>query len=409
MFVKITGSSNVSNNLAGTQRFNSTEKAFIYLVGALLSFITISGNLLVAIAYCRNPRLKSITNLFIFSLSISDITVGVFAINLYTAYINNMWQLGEVFCNIWLCLDYGCCQASVIHLLIICIDRYLALKKPLKYRSKRTWAKAKVTIVTAWVIAFLQWVPFIIGYPYIVGKRTVPKNECYVQFLFENAYMTIMTASLAYFWPVCIMGVLYFRVYLLIKQRERDLNSPKNNNSYIVIGNKITSRFVEIGARLSMTNIRTSAVTSPASLPPRDGKSNFQKLAVLLKQKKATKFLVGIFLAFVISWLPYSISSCIAPFCPACISSTAWDFCYLMCYLNSTVNPFLYALGSKDFRKSFRELFSKRQRAFNGFKNRQSDGSAKSLPGMMETYRTSYDDDYIFGYSDDLWWPLTFC
>ena len=396
----MTVNASLSNCSDASERFNNTEKAFIYLLGALLSFVTISGNLLVAIAYCSNPRLKTITNLFIFSLSISDITVGLFSVNLYTIYMNNMWQLGEVFCNIWLCLDYGCCQASVIHLLIICVDRYLALKKPLKYRSKRTWAKAKAAIVFAWVFAFLQWVPFIIGYPYGVGERTVPKNDCYVQFIFENTYITILTASLAYYGPVFIMGFFYQRVYSLIKQREKELKDPQNNNSYIVVGNKIISRVVQIGARLSMTDIRPRAVTSRASVPPRDGK--FKKLALILKQKKATKLLIGVFLAFAISWLPYHIFACISPFCPTCISKNTWDFGYVLCYLNSTINPSLYALGSQDFRKTFRALCSKRRRTFSSFRKSQVDVSIKSLPGVMETYRKSYNDDIIFGYGADL-------
>ena len=396
----MTVNSSLTNFSDASERFNNTGKAFVYLVGALLSFVTISGNLLVAIAYCSNPRLKTITNLFIFSLSISDITVGLFSINLYTIYMNNMWQLGEVFCNVWLCLDYGCCQASVIHLLIICTDRYLALKKPLKYRSKRTWVKAKAAIVTAWVIAFVQWVPFIIGYPYVVGERTVPKNNCYVQFLFENAYITIITASLAYYGPVFIMGFFYQRVYSLIKQREKELKDPKNNNSYIVVGNAIISRVAQIGARLSMTDIRPRAVKSRASVPPRDGK--FKKLALILKQKKATKLLIGVFLAFAISWLPYHIFACISPFCPTFISKRVWEFGYVLCYLNSTINPTLYALGSQDFRKTFRALFSKRRRAFISFRKSQVDVSIKSLSGVMEAYKTNYNDDIIFGYGDDL-------
>ena len=54
---------------------------------------------------------------------------------------------------------------------------------------------------------------------------------------------------------------------------------------------------------------------------------------------------------FAITWLPYNLFVIIALFCADCISSSWWDFGYVFCYINSTVNPIL---GNKRFRCEFK-------------------------------------------------------
>jgi hypothetical protein len=35
----------------------------------------------------------------------------------------------------------------------------------------------------AWVVSFVLWAPWIIGWQFIVQERTVPENDCYIQFI----------------------------------------------------------------------------------------------------------------------------------------------------------------------------------------------------------------------------------
>ncbi|ENN83493.1 hypothetical protein YQE_00149, partial [Dendroctonus ponderosae] len=100
------------------------------------------------------------------------------------------WPLGPLICDTWLALDYLASNASVLNLLIISFDRYFSVTRPLTYRAKRTNRKAASMIGCAWGVSLLLWPPWIYSWPYIEGQRTVPDNECYIQFIETNHYIT---------------------------------------------------------------------------------------------------------------------------------------------------------------------------------------------------------------------------
>ncbi len=57
-------------------------------------------------------------------------------------------------------------------------------------------------IFAAWGVSAVMWPPWIIAWPYIEGRRTVPPNDCYIQFIYSNEYMSIITIIIAFFLPV---------------------------------------------------------------------------------------------------------------------------------------------------------------------------------------------------------------
>jgi muscarinic acetylcholine receptor M3 len=143
---------------------------------------------------------------------------------LYTVYLlMNRWPLGSIICDTWLSLDYTMSNASVANLLLISFDRYFSVTRPLTYRAKRTPKRAAMMISCAWVISSILWTPWIFAWPYIEGKRTVPKHECFIQFLTTNQYITVFTAIIAFFLPVIIMCVLYVKIYIVTEDRQKGL------------------------------------------------------------------------------------------------------------------------------------------------------------------------------------------
>lgn len=203
--------------------FNLWETIAIATVSAIVSLITIVGNVLVLLSFKVNSQLKTVNNYYLLSLAFADLIIGVLSMNLYTMYIlMGYWPLGNLACDLWLAVDYVASNASVMNLLVISFDRFFSITRPLTYRAKRTPKRAAVMIGLAWLVSFVLWVPPILCWQYFVGERTVLPDQCQIQFLTEPV-ITFGTAIAAFYIPVSIMTILYCRIYRETQKRTKDL------------------------------------------------------------------------------------------------------------------------------------------------------------------------------------------
>ncbi|XP_067392148.1 muscarinic acetylcholine receptor M2 isoform X2 [Emydura macquarii macquarii] len=437
--------------------YKTVEVVFIVLVAGSLSLVTIIGNILVMVSIKVNRHLQTVNNYFLFSLACADLIIGVFSMNLYTLYtVIGYWPLGPVVCDLWLALDYVVSNASVMNLLIISFDRYFCVTKPLSYPVKRTTKMAGMMIAAAWVLSFILWAPAILFWQFIVGGRTVPDGECYIQF-FSNAAVTFGTAIAAFYLPVIIMTILYWQISRASKSRikkgkkepaqnqdpvspslvQSKIVKPNNNNiptsedglehskiqngkatgeavtdscipgeekessndstSISVVASNVkeddatkeatkasVSQVHSKGenSRLTCIRIVTKSQKGDCCAPTNttveivgtngqngDEKQNSvaRKIVKMTKQpakkkpppsreKKVTRTILAILLAFIITWTPYNVMVLINSFCTSCIPNTVWTIGYWLCYINSTINPACYALCNATFKKTFKHL-----------------------------------------------------
>ncbi|XP_044070981.1 muscarinic acetylcholine receptor M3 isoform X2 [Siniperca chuatsi] len=199
------------------------QVVLIVLLTGMLSLVTIIGNILVVVSFKVNRQLKTVNNYFLLSLAVADLIIGVISMNLYTAYIvMGYWAMGNWACDLWLAIDYVASNASVMNLLVISFDRYFSITRPLTYRAKRTTKRAGIMIALAWFVSLVLWAPAILLWQYFEGKRTVPAEQCYIQFLSQPT-ITFCTAIAAFYLPVTIMSVLYWRIYKETQNRSKEL------------------------------------------------------------------------------------------------------------------------------------------------------------------------------------------
>uniref|UniRef100_A0A8C1ST85 Muscarinic acetylcholine receptor n=1 Tax=Cyprinus carpio TaxID=7962 RepID=A0A8C1ST85_CYPCA len=223
----------VSANISDTHLLTHSlwEAVTIATVSAVVSLITIVGNVLVMLSFKVNSQLKTVNNYYLLSLACADLIIGVFSMNLYTSYIlMGRWALGSVACDLWLALDYVASNASVMNLLVISFDRYFSITRPLTYRAKRTPKRAGIMIGLAWLVSLVLWAPPILCWQYFVGKRTVPEGQCQIQF-FSEPVITFGTAIAAFYIPVSVMTILYCRIYKETERRTKDLAELQGVNS----------------------------------------------------------------------------------------------------------------------------------------------------------------------------------
>ncbi|CAF0960921.1 unnamed protein product [Rotaria magnacalcarata] len=200
----------------------------IIVGGTILSVLTTGGNLLVLISFRVNKQLRTVTNYFLLSLAVADFTIGSFSMPIFFTFFElDRWPFGSFLCDVWLSVDYTMSNASVANLLLICFDRYLAITRPLTYRSKRTPKRASIMIGCAWIISCLIWTPWIWAWPYI--DKRVPPGECRLPFA-AKATVAIPTAIAAFYLPVTLMCLLYFRIYRETVKRRKELHLLQAQN-----------------------------------------------------------------------------------------------------------------------------------------------------------------------------------
>lgn len=227
--------SKLINLTSETQNGNSTavldplgghsvwQVVLIVLLTGMLSLVTIIGNILVVVSFKVNRQLKTVNNYFLLSLAVADLIIGVISMNLYTAYlVMGYWVMGNWACDLWLAIDYVASNASVMNLLVISFDRYFSVTRPLTYRAKRTTKRAGIMIGLAWFVSLVLWAPAILLWQYFEGTRTVPSDQCYIQFL-SRPSITFCTAMAAFYLPVTIMSILYWRIYKETQNRSKEL------------------------------------------------------------------------------------------------------------------------------------------------------------------------------------------
>uniref|UniRef100_A0A8D0DLN7 Muscarinic acetylcholine receptor n=1 Tax=Salvator merianae TaxID=96440 RepID=A0A8D0DLN7_SALMN len=400
-------------------KYKTVEMVFIATVTGSLSLVTVVGNILVMLSIKVNRQLQTVNNYFLFSLACADLIIGVFSMNLYTVYIiKGYWPLGAVVCDLWLALDYVVSNASVMNLLIISFDRYFCVTKPLTYPARRTTKMAGMMIAVAWILSFILWAPAILFWQFIVGKRTVEEEQCYIQFL-SNPAVTFGTAIAAFYLPVVIMTVLYIHISLASRSRVRrhrpeskkekkakplsfwksPLVKQNNNNSPKITAEvkeeakngkveeqplqqsettghqeeKETSNESSTGQSPAHPRINpivadkeaSSTAITLSNTRPANVARKFASIArsqvrkkrqMAAREKKVTRTIFAILLAFILTWTPYNVMVLINTFCDSCVPETVWFIGYWLCYVNSTINPACYALCNATFKKTFKHL-----------------------------------------------------
>ncbi|KAJ7994077.1 hypothetical protein DPEC_G00262190 [Dallia pectoralis] len=316
----------------------------IYVVLELLiAALSVLGNVLVCWAVCLNSNLQSITNFFVVSLAVADIAVGVlgipFAIVISTGFCSNFYG-----CLFIACFVLVLTQSSIFSLLAIAIDRYIAIKIPLRYNSLVTGQRAKGIIAICWVLSIVIGLTPMLGWnPMLVGNK--PKEnqtvECppgMMKCLFESVvvmdYMVYFNFFACVLVPLLLMLIIYLRIFM--------------------------------AARHQLKLIELKAVHG--------GKSH----STLQKEVQAAKSLAIIVGLFAVCWLPLHIINCFTLFCPVCERPPDWIMyvAILLSHGNSVVNPFIYAYRIREFRQTFRRII--RQHVFGRREQFASSGSTRS-------------------------------
>ncbi|KAF1388838.1 hypothetical protein PFLUV_G00066870 [Perca fluviatilis] len=291
--------------------------SFYIVLELLIAVFSVLGNVLVCWAVGLNSNLQSITNFFVVSLAVADIAVGVlaipFAIVISTGFCSNFYG-----CLFIACFVLVLTQSSIFSLLAIAIDRYIAIKIPLRYNSLVTGQRAQGIIAICWVLSIIIGLTPMMGWHKSSESSNSTCAPGLMKCLFEGVVVMEYMVYFNFLACVLIPLVLMLAIYLCIFMAAR--HQLKLMEVKVVHGEKSRS--------------------------------------TLQKEVQAAKSLAIIVGLFAVCWLPLHIINCFTLFCPLCDRPPAWIMyvAIILSHANSVINPFIYAYRIREFRQTFRKI-----------------------------------------------------
>ncbi|RWS06293.1 5-hydroxytryptamine receptor-like isoform X2 [Dinothrombium tinctorium] len=250
---------------------------YLLLLGGLVVLIasTIFGNILVILAILREKSLKLTSNYLILSLAITDLLLACLVMPISSIYgINGEWNFGSTLCDIWLAADVLCCTASILHLLAIAFDRYLALTN-IDYIHHRGKKHVGGMIFIIWLVAAIISLAPTFGWKDadFESRLRIEKLCLYSQDLSYQLFATFFS----FYGPVVFILFLYYKVYQVAKTRIRRKATTENRvcssetKNRAVLSNKLSIDKQEVTVAVvtaSSSGIGSEPTASTVDLSP---------------------------------------------------------------------------------------------------------------------------------------------
>ena len=252
--------------------------------------------------------------MFVIALAVSDILMCTCCMPFtVVALFHGRWIFGESYCLFqgFAVLTFGI--VAMVTMGVIAVNRFFCVVKPERYLLLFKKQRALIYIVIVWCLAFAGSVPPF----FFEGKNSFKfqpgKAMCLYTFESNMAYtVTIECVYIAA--PLTIIAVCYVKVFRSVSRSNRAF-CPGVNPS---------------------------------------------QLRANVEEAKVTRTLVVVLFGFACCWLPISVMDTVDA---ARGESTIPRQVYLMygflIYLSSTINPFIYGIMNRQFRREYKALLRK--------------------------------------------------
>uniref|UniRef100_UPI003AAD7B3E trace amine-associated receptor 13c-like n=1 Tax=Centroberyx gerrardi TaxID=166262 RepID=UPI003AAD7B3E len=286
-----------------------SEAMIIYILLSSVSLLTVVLNLLVIISISHYRQLHTPTNLLLLSLAVSDLFVGLLLMPVEIIYVEACWFLGDLLCTLYYLVDFIITSSSVGNMVLISVDRYVAICDPLRYPTKITQGRVKVCVCLCWVCSVLFSSLLLNDHLKQPGRSNSCFGECVVVI---NHIAGVVDLFMTFIGPITIIIVLYMRVFVVAVSQARAMRS------HIV----------------AVTLQRSATVTAKKS------------------ERKAARTLGIVIVVFLLCFCPYYFPSLTGQDTSIDASSVAFEI--WLAHFNSCLNPVIYAFFYPWFRKAIK-------------------------------------------------------
>ena len=332
----------------------SGENLGIAIVLLILCVGILLGNLAVCLTVLLHRNLHTVTIVMVVSLATADLFVSMFSLpwRIHYTLHDETWCLGREICGFWIWTDSFACCASICNLAAIGIERFIAIKCPLRYPELVTKTTGAFMISVVWIYALivsslgnLNWTRP--GEPAFTSLQQ--KNGCYKN---DRDYYTFV-AALAFLLPQTIVVLTYaYLTHVALSHRRALINS--------VVPTAQGGRSLSVAFR-------------------RD-----HRASRFFKELKATKMMVVVVGAFTVSWLPFFVLVLLSLWSDAYMAKytdPAYHkegrilrivFVTILPNVNSFCNPLIYIAFTRELRHAILKVIRKLLPCTKGMLPRES-------------------------------------
>ena len=277
----------------------------------IINFLAFTGNMMVCWAVYRNHRLRTIPNIYVVTLAISDALMAVLSMPMSVVLlITGQWPFSGAICHFQGFFCFFCALYSLLLMTATAVNRYFRVVKPNVYRQR---FKAKPTCISVVAITLFaafgaglssvtQWATFIVHYGKVICFMDFKSPQLDMGYM---AYLDVFYISI----PIGIITFAYYKIFTTIKQHNNEMNNTRQ------------------GATLRLN----------------------------VEEVKITKALFAAVLGFILCWGPIAVIDMVDSYTAHKLAIPRQVF-MLYIYLgfgSCSINPVIYGVMNRAFRAEF--------------------------------------------------------
>lgn len=315
--------------------------------------LAIGGNLLVLLIVFSYKHTINVNNFFIMNLAVSDLIFALLCIpsTFITAYLIQYWPFSNFLCIFFNYMQTVSVTLTVYTLILITIDKYSAVVRPLKLRM--SISMCKFLILLSWLFSLFISAPIALftkvsstSSDNSTSNDLVQLPQCIESwpndFLHLAQVYNVFLLLIQYFIPLLILTVCYARIGLVLRR------------------NKAPGESIE----------------------KRDAKMSQSK-------KRVLKMCFVMVLTFMIFWAPLQFLNVYRFYDEQIAYSKYFGDIFFVCHLfavsRSFINPFIYAWIHKHYRDGFTYFMSCACWSANEMKRSKFDNSTRYMTSVNFT------------------------
>uniref|UniRef100_A0A3B1JE99 G-protein coupled receptors family 1 profile domain-containing protein n=1 Tax=Astyanax mexicanus TaxID=7994 RepID=A0A3B1JE99_ASTMX len=278
---------------------------FLFIFLSCISVCTVILNLLVIISISHFKQLHTPTNLLILSLAAADLLVGLFGMPMKIIQLkDSCWYFGDTACSVSEIIISYAMTSSLYNLVLIAVDRYIAVSDPLHYPTR-------ITVFLSWYFSLLYIIIIFYFNDHLLQSQIITScyGECVVIFKYSWVIVDLVVSFLA---PCSVILILYSIIFNAAKRQAKAVRA----------------------VRLALKKHRSSNTS----------------------EIKAAKTLGLVIFVYLACWIPFYI--CSLSIESMTTSSIVWTVFGWLVYINSSLNPLMYAIFYPWFRTSVNFIVS---------------------------------------------------